>query len=98
MDSESIAGLVVAAMTSSGSYAEAASNFDANTMRAQHEASFGPGIEDLTTLAGPPTPHMMMRIVLDINGRKVRILALRDTGAPDTIISRGYLELLAPGL
>ena len=41
---------------------------------------------------------MMMRVVLNINGRKVRILALRDTGAPDTVISKGYLDLLAPGL
>ena len=62
-------------------------------MRAQHEAAFGPGVEDLTSLAGPPTPHFMMRIVLNIAGRRVKVV-LRDTGAPDTIISKGFLDLL----
>ena len=79
-----------------GIYAAVDAPFDASTMRAQHEVGFGPGIEDLTSLAGPPTPHFMMRIVLNVDGRRVRIVALRDTGAPDTIISKGMLELLAP--
>lgn len=40
----------------------------------------------------------MMRVVLNVGGRRVKIIALRDTGAPDTIISKGFLDLLQPKL
>ena len=55
MDSEASAAHALVS-TVLGSYAEVDAPFDANTMRARHEASFGPGIEDLMSLAGHPTP------------------------------------------
>lgn len=98
MESESsiAQGLMDIQGVQGGIYNEAEQQFDAATMRAQHEAAFGPGVEDLTSLSGPPTPHFIMRVVLNVGGRRVKVVALRDTGAPDTIISKGFLDLLQP--
>ena len=49
---------------------------------------FGPEIEDLTSLCGPPTPHHMMEIVLHLPYRQVEVTVLRNTGAADTIMSK----------
>lgn len=64
----------------------ATTNYSFEAARAHIESEFGP-CEDLTALAGPPTPHHIMQVVLMFDGRAVKVTAIRDTGAPDTIMT-----------
>ena len=55
--------------------------------RAALQSEFGAGVEDMTSLCGPPTPHHMMHIVVRAGDSKLKVTALRDTGAADPIMS-----------
>ena len=77
---QSVPAMLLAQATSS----PASYSFEA--ARAQLESEFGP-TEDLTSLAGPPTPYHTMQVVLMFDGRAVKVTAIRDTGAPDTIMT-----------
>ena len=64
-------------------------SFEAAWANAQRD--FGV-VEDLTSLSGPPTPHLIVQVVLCFNGRAVKVTAIRDTGSPDTIMTRGLYQ------
>lgn len=75
----------------------ASASYSFEAARAQIEQEYGE-CEDLTSLAGPPTPHHVMQVVLCFDGRTVKVTAIRDTGAPDTIMTQAlYLHLNLKG-
>lgn len=61
--------------------------FNMSVARAAMQSEFGAGVEDMTSLCGPPTPHHTMHIVLRAGDRQLKVVALRDSGAADTIMS-----------
>lgn len=61
--------------------------FNLPVARAALQSEFGAGVEDMTSLCGPPTPHHSMHVVLRAGDRQLKVVALRDSGAADTIMS-----------
>lgn len=49
---------------------------------------------DYTALAGPPTAHEYVTIIVSQGGKRYKVKAIRDTGSPDTIISSKLAEML----
>lgn len=71
-----------------------ANTYSFEAARIRIEDGFGE-VEDLTSLAGPPTAHHIMNVVLHVGQRKVKVSAMRDTGSPDTIITKGLHQIIS---
>ena len=56
-------------------------------VRAQHQAGLEYDV-DLTCYGGPPSAHESLQVVLSQHGKRMKVRAIRDTGSPDTVISK----------
>ena len=66
---------------------------DLEVIRAKHLSGMQYDM-DLTAMNGPVTAHERLTVVLFQHGAKNLVRAVRDTGSPDTIITRRMAELL----
>jgi hypothetical protein len=63
------------------------------TTHARHDERMKADV-DYTALAGPPTAHEYVNVIVSQGAKRYRVKAIRDTGSPDTIISSKLTEML----